>query len=188
MMWIYSTRLNVHYKMPQRVHVMYLLPELKKEEKGMKVKVKVAQLRLTLQPRAYTVHGILQARILEWVAFPFSRGSSQPRDWTQVSRIAGRFFTSWATREKGIDKLYLTYILSLTCIFDCVGWPWTALVARPDSDLSPFVTPLHPNPPHPPAQCSLLWPPPATTLQGCGRRERARVLAQAQLGLLERVG
>ena len=42
----------------------------------------------------YTVHGILQARILEWAAFPFSRGSSQPRDWTQVSHIAGRFFTS----------------------------------------------------------------------------------------------
>ena len=47
----------------------------------------------------YTVHGILQARILEWVAFPFSRGSSQPRDQIQVSHIAGRFFTSWATRE-----------------------------------------------------------------------------------------
>ena len=47
----------------------------------------------------YTVHGILQARILEWVAFPFSRGSSQPRDQTQVSHIAGIFFTSWATRE-----------------------------------------------------------------------------------------
>ena len=47
----------------------------------------------------YTVHGILQARILEWVAVPFSRGSSQPRDTTQVSHIAGRFFTSWATRE-----------------------------------------------------------------------------------------
>ena len=46
-----------------------------------------------------TVHGILQARVLEGVAFPFSRGSSQPRDWTQVSRIAGRFFTSWTTRE-----------------------------------------------------------------------------------------
>ena len=42
----------------------------------------------------YTVHGILQARILEWVAFPFSRGSSQPRDRTQVSDIAARFFTS----------------------------------------------------------------------------------------------
>ena len=47
----------------------------------------------------YTVHGILQARVLEWVAFPFSRGSSQPRDWTQVSCIAGRVFSSWATRE-----------------------------------------------------------------------------------------
>ena len=43
--------------------------------------------------------GILQARILEWVAMPSSRGSSQPRDWTQVSHIAGRFFTSWATGE-----------------------------------------------------------------------------------------
>ena len=47
----------------------------------------------------YTVHGILQARILEWVTFPFSRGSSQPRDWTQVSCIVGGFFISWATRE-----------------------------------------------------------------------------------------
>ena len=47
----------------------------------------------------YTVHGILQARILKWVVIPFSRGSSQPRDQTQVSRIAGGFFTSWATRE-----------------------------------------------------------------------------------------
>ena len=46
-----------------------------------------------------TVHGILQARILEWVGFPFSRGSSQPRDLTQASCIAGRFFTSWATRK-----------------------------------------------------------------------------------------
>ena len=41
----------------------------------------------------YTVHGTLQARILEWVAFPFPRGFSQPRDRTQVSCIAGRFFT-----------------------------------------------------------------------------------------------
>ena len=44
-------------------------------------------------------HGILQARTLQRVAFPFSRGSSQPRDWTRVSCIAGGFFTSWATRE-----------------------------------------------------------------------------------------
>ena len=45
------------------------------------------------------LHGILQARILEWVAFSFPRGNSQPRDQTQVSCIASRFFTSWATRE-----------------------------------------------------------------------------------------
>jgi len=45
-------------------------------------------------PVDYTVYGILQARILEWVAFPFTRESSQPRDQTQVSCIAGRFFTS----------------------------------------------------------------------------------------------
>ena len=45
-----------------------------------------------------SIHGIFQARILEWVAISFSR-SSQPRDWTQVSRIVGRCFTIWATRE-----------------------------------------------------------------------------------------
>ena len=43
--------------------------------------------------------GILQARILEWVAIPFSRGSSWPRNWTRVSCIAGRLFTGWATRK-----------------------------------------------------------------------------------------
>ena len=47
----------------------------------------------------YTAHGILQARILESVAIPFSKGSSQPMGQTQVSHIAGRFFTIWATRE-----------------------------------------------------------------------------------------
>ena len=46
-----------------------------------------------------SVHGILQVRILNWVAIPFSRGLSQPRDWPLVSHIAGRFFTVWATRE-----------------------------------------------------------------------------------------
>ena len=52
----------------------------------------------SLWPHDYTIHGILQARILEWVAFPLSRGSSQPRNWTQASCITGGFFTSWATR------------------------------------------------------------------------------------------
>ena len=46
-----------------------------------------------------SVHGISQVRILEWVAIPFSRGSSQPLDWTQVSCITGRFVTVWATED-----------------------------------------------------------------------------------------
>ena len=76
------------------------------------VKVKVGQTCLTpCDPRDYTVHGILQARTLEWVAFPFSRGSSQSRDWTQVSRIGDGFFTSWATRE----ALWVVYA-SANCI------------------------------------------------------------------------
>ena len=59
--------------------------------------MKVTQLCPTFwDPMDYIVHGILQGRILEWVAFPFSRGSSQPRDQTQVFLIAGGFFTSWA--------------------------------------------------------------------------------------------
>ena len=64
------------------------------------MKVKVAQLCWALcDPMDYTVHGILQTRILQWVAFPFSRGSLQPRDRIGVSSIAGGFFTSRATRE-----------------------------------------------------------------------------------------
>ena len=65
----------------------------------------VAQLCPTLcdpvdcSPPSSSIHGILQARILEWVAISFSRGSSQPRDWTQVSHIAGRRFNIWATGE-----------------------------------------------------------------------------------------
>ena len=59
------------------------------------MKVKVAQLCPTLcNPMECKVHGILQARILKWVAFPYSGGSSQPRDQTQVSRMAGGFFIS----------------------------------------------------------------------------------------------
>ena len=71
----------------------------------------VAQLFPTLcNPMDYTIHGILQARILEWVASPFSRGTSQPRDWTQVFCVAGGFFTSWATREALYPK-----ILNIKC-------------------------------------------------------------------------
>ena len=54
-------------------------------------------------------HGILQARILERVAFPFFRGSSQPRDQTQVFHIAGTFFISWATREAQVRHSHIFY-------------------------------------------------------------------------------
>ena len=78
-------------------HLFYSLldPLIKNIDCHTVVKVKVAQSCLTLcDPMDYTVHGILQARILEWVAFPFSRGSSQSRDRTQVSSIAGGLFNS----------------------------------------------------------------------------------------------
>ena len=70
-----------------------------------KVQVLVTQSRPTLcnptdcSPTGTSVHGIFQARILEWVAMPSSRGSSQPRDQTRISLIAGRFFTIWARKE-----------------------------------------------------------------------------------------
>ena len=64
------------------------------------MKVKVSQSCLTLcDAMDYRVHGILQAKILEWVVFPFSSRCSHPKDWTQVYRIAGGFFTNWAMRE-----------------------------------------------------------------------------------------
>ena len=73
-------------------------------QESWKLKVKAAQSCPTLcGSMDYTIRGILQARTLEWVPFPFSRGSSQPRDRTQVSCIAGGFFTSWATGEAVIS-------------------------------------------------------------------------------------
>ena len=72
----------------------------------------------SLQPHGL-VHGILQARILKWVVFPFSRGPSQPRDQTQVSCIAGRFFTGWATRgaqENKVSHLTLQVPMQYCCL------------------------------------------------------------------------
>jgi len=91
---------------------------------------------------SFSVHGIFQARILEWVAISFSRGSSQPRDQTQVSCIADRFFTSWATSEaqdnitkkqkkkkKKNNSLFLhldltAWELSFPCHLVCDEWRW----------------------------------------------------------------
>ena len=97
-----------------------------------KVKVKVAQLwpilcdPMDCSQLGSSVHGILQARIPEWVAIPFSRGSSRPRDWTLVSSIAGRFFIIWATREapEWPKSLGLSNV-SKSVIFELkkVSWP-----------------------------------------------------------------
>ena len=91
-------------QMPQ-LTLFYDRLKIKKQCNVWKVKVLVTQLCPTLfnplycSPPGSFVHGILQARILRWVAYPFSRGSSQPRDQTWVSYTAGRFFTAWATRK-----------------------------------------------------------------------------------------
>ena len=91
------------------------------------VKVKVAQSCPTLcDAMDYVVHGILKARILEWVAFPFSRGSSQARDQTQVSCVPGRFFTHWATREdKFAPKNVMVIVWWSTAFWSTIAfWIW----------------------------------------------------------------
>ena len=75
-----------------------------------------------------SVHGIFQAKILEWVAISFFRGSSRPRDWTRVSHIVGRHFTVWATREALTNIYwYLNSMCQALCyellIFLC-PWHW----------------------------------------------------------------
>ena len=71
-----------------------------------------------------SVHGILQARILDWFAISFYRGSSQPRYQTQVPWIAGRFFTVWATREAPVYRSLLVNIWSViqNSELTCQGW------------------------------------------------------------------
>ena len=67
---------------------------------------------LDCSPPGSSVYGILQARILEWIAMPFSRGASWPRDWTWVAHIADRFFTVWATGEAPSNELLFLKSLS----------------------------------------------------------------------------
>ena len=100
-----------------------------------KMKVLVAQCGLTLcDPMDYSspgssTHGIFQARILEWVAVSFSRGYSTPRNWTQAPRIAGRFFTIWATRESQPSNIwgwvwYVFHKSYSVCFKDVKGLEW----------------------------------------------------------------
>ena len=84
----------------------------------------------SLQPHRLYSNGILQARILEWIAFSFSSRSSPPRDWNQVSSIAGAFFTGWATREArfftyAAAAAKLLQLCSILC--DLTGWEPTSL-------------------------------------------------------------
>ena len=94
-------KLTVHF-----LYAINLLDNLLQLLEGWPVlKVLVTQLCLTLcDPKDYSlpgssVHGILQTRILEWTAIPFSRGHSQLRNWSRFSCIADIFFTVWATRK-----------------------------------------------------------------------------------------
>ena len=81
-----------------------------------------------------SVHRILQARILEWIAISFSRGSSRSRNWTQVPCIVGRFFTIWATREAQsfwgeiLNRVFFFFFfLSKACDGDSwvISWKYT---------------------------------------------------------------
>ena len=101
--WVFIGRTDVEAETP-----ILWPPDAKETKKGRnreRKKVRVTQSRLTLcDPMdcslpVSSIHGIFQARVLEWVAISFSRRSSQLRDRTQVSCIAGRHFTIWATRE-----------------------------------------------------------------------------------------
>ena len=79
----------------------------------------------------YRIHEILQARILECIAGPFSRGSYQPRGQTQVSHAAGRFFTSWATRLVLLFCIYMIllflFLFSRPVLFGCFVTPWIGI-------------------------------------------------------------
>ena len=95
----------------------------------------------------WTVHGIFQVRMLEWVAFPFARGSSQPRDWTQVSHIAGGFFTSWA---RGKVHYHVGWYHGDVNIDQCVleKLPGAAsIVEEKNKALSPWTLAFSPEPP-----------------------------------------
>ena len=85
----------------------------------------------------FSVHGILQARILEWVALSFSRGSSRPGDWTQASHAAGRFFTNWATREAPWIRSSLM-ICKVLGVCHLLGASW--------KNADAFPRPLYPSP------------------------------------------
>ena len=79
-------------------------------------------------PPGSSVHGILQARVLQWVAILFSRESSQLRDWNQVSCIAGWFFTIWATREAHLWDVFESLLFLIVCMWFFFSWGFQELL------------------------------------------------------------
>ena len=96
--------------------VHWYIPSLENKAYHMMCVCEVAQSCPTLcdsmdcSPSGSSVHGILQARILEWVAISFSRASSWPRDWTRVSHIVGRHFTIWT--QWALDMYWLNTLMN----------------------------------------------------------------------------
>ena len=117
---------------------------------GLSVKVKVLVIQLCpilcnpmcCSPPGSSVCEILQSKLLEWVAISFSRGSSQPRDWSGVSHITGRLFTNWATREAtwGAEDHERTncdiQLLLVFMMLSCVWLSVTQCTARCQHSLS----------------------------------------------------
>ena len=96
-------------------------------------------------PPVSSVRGISQARLLEWVAYPFSRGSSRPRDWTWVSCIAGKFFTIWAIRETKIVTPWTAAHLAPLSMGLSGKEYWSGLPFPPPKDLpDPGIEPTSP--------------------------------------------
>ena len=109
------------------------------------MKIEVTQSCLTLcnpmdcSLQGSSVHWIFQARVLEWVSISFSRGSSWPRDQNQVSCIAGRHFTIWATWEDIVGILLLSNYLAFLYLFPhlqiMVQWYLNLSVGLPDGSV-----------------------------------------------------
>ena len=102
-LFLFATGVLNYYSSKNCLHSNYLSWEIKQHDSWLaSVNSSVSHCFATTMdcsPPGFSVHGIFQAGILEWVAIPFSRRSSQPRDQTRVFHIAGIFFTVWATRK-----------------------------------------------------------------------------------------
>ena len=85
-------------------------------------------------PQGSSIHGILQARLLGWAAISFSRGSSQPRDRTRISRIAGSGFNLWGTRDWG----WWQWAVCRNCAPHIATWAWAAQLCPPGQNSAPF--------------------------------------------------